>query len=225
MKPMKIARQVCRQLYGKPPMTASQLWRLMPDDPFAAIGYDSKGATTLMATAFRELEEQGFVIGEKQGRGKFDPVQWSWVGPAPDEDGAPKGDTEKEIPMPLTHVVSKERIATEEELMEESAKHRRAHINPVSDDVIAADLSALANVIAVLDPEPEPDREETALDRSRTMLDDSDPLDAALLRVRELASIHVVDRREDKLAVLARLAEITAPDISDLLLDIGADIS
>lgn len=57
------------------------------------------------------------------------------------------------------------------------------------------------------------------------VLDPSDPFDALLITIRDAAaSPPFVARRDEKLACLARLAEITARDISDLLLEICSDL-
>lgn len=59
------------------------------------------------------------------------------------------------------------------------------------------------------------------------VLSHHNPLDAALIAVREAAlsmARKPIDRREEKVACLSKLADITAPDIASLLNEIAEDI-
>ena len=72
--------------------------------------------------------------------------------------------------------------------------------------------------------EPEAPSELERVPAGPVTLFPSDPFDALLIAVRDAATKPRIDNRAEKMACLARLAEITAPDISALLIEIGSDL-
>lgn len=161
---------------------------------FAEFGCDGSSASAMIAQHLSKFESEGLVVSERVGKRPNDPRKWTWVGPAPAQTVE-----EEEITAPQAEQI----VPAEQEPPPAVSEH-------------SGDVAEQRPVITV-----------TAIPSSFIALDPADELDRALITVRQTARAMArppIARRDEKIACLERLAEITAPDIAGLLREIAEDI-
>lgn len=114
-------------------------------------------------------------------------------------------------------------VISEKKGKERSAPRAWTWVGPAPVPAANEITAPQAEQIVPAEQEPPP----AAIPSSFIALDPADDLDRALIAIRQAATAMArppIDRRDEKIAALERLAEITAPDIAGLLLEIAEDI-